>query len=59
MRDKNYMFQVRSELHYSIFELFKKEGIEIPFPQRDINIKGNSNLNINKRVAVKKGSRNE
>ena len=59
VRDKNYMFQVRSELHYSIFELFKKEGIEIPFPQRDINIKGNSNLNINKRVSVKKGSRNE
>ncbi|MDC3081900.1 mechanosensitive ion channel, partial [Paracoccaceae bacterium] len=31
VKDKNYMFQVRSELHYSIFELFKKEGIEIPF----------------------------
>ncbi len=40
VRDKNYMFQVRSELHYSIFDLFKKEGIEIPFPQRDLNIKG-------------------
>ncbi len=54
VRDKNYMFQVRSELHYSIFELFKKEGIEIPFPQRDLNIKGNSNPNIKKRVSVKK-----
>ena len=54
VRDKNYMFQVRSELHYSIFELFKKEGIEIPFPQRDLNIKGNSNSNIKKRVSVKK-----
>ena len=54
VKDKNYMFQVRSELHYSIFELFKKEGIEIPFPQRDLNIKGNSNPNIKKRVSVKK-----
>jgi len=50
VKDKNYMFQVRSELHYSIFELFKKEGIEIPFPQRDLNIKGNSSLETNKRV---------
>ncbi len=53
VRNKNYMFQVRSELHYSIFELFKKEGIEIPFPQRDLNIKGNSNSNIKKRISVK------
>jgi len=54
VKDKNYMFQVRSELHYSIFELFKKQGIEIPFPQRDLNIKGSSNSNIKKRVSVKK-----
>ncbi len=59
VKDKNYMFQVRSELHYSIFELFKKEGVEIPFPQRDLNIKGNSNAIVNKRVSVKKGASNE
>ena len=59
VKDKNYMFQVRSELHYSIFELFKKEGIEIPFPQRDLNIKGNQNLRVNKRAAIKKVSTNE
>ena len=59
VKDKNYMFQVRSELHYSIFELFKKEGIEIPFPQRDLNIKGNSSLKTNKRVSVKRGGINE
>ncbi len=53
VRDKNYMFQVRSDLHYSICELFKKEGIEIPFPQRDLNIKDNSNSNIKKRISVK------
>jgi small-conductance mechanosensitive channel len=59
VKDKNYMFQVRSELHYSIFDLFKKEGIEIPFPQRDLNIKGNSNSNVTKRVLAKKGYTNE
>tara|TARA_B100001057_G_scaffold124110_1_gene122848 strand:+ start:306 stop:458 length:153 start_codon:yes stop_codon:yes gene_type:complete len=46
---------VRSEIHYSIFELFKKEGIEIPFPQRDINIRGSSSLKTNGRISVKKG----
>ena len=55
VKDKNYMFQVRSELHYSIFELFKKEGIDIPFPQRDLNIKDSSNFDIKKKVSVKKG----
>ena len=59
VKDKNFMFQVRSELHYSIFKLFKKEGIEIPFPQRDLNIKENSNFTVNKRVVVKKVSTNE
>ena len=54
IRDKNYMYHVRSELHYSIFELFRKEGIEIPFPQRDLNIKDDSNLKNNKRVSVKR-----
>lgn len=29
-----------SELRFSIDEAFRREGIEIPFPQRDINIKG-------------------
>jgi small-conductance mechanosensitive channel len=33
---------LRSQLYYSIFEKFKKNGIEIPFPQRDIHIKNNS-----------------
>ena len=55
VKDKNYMFQVRSEIHYSIFELFKKEGIEIPFPQRDINIRESSSLKTNGSISVKKG----
>ena len=31
--------RVRSELYFSIFEAFKREGIEIPFPQRDIHVR--------------------
>ncbi len=30
---------VRSSLYFEIFEEFKKAGIEIPFPQRDIHIR--------------------
>jgi small-conductance mechanosensitive channel len=30
---------VRSELYFEIFEEFRKAGIEIPFPQRDIHIR--------------------
>jgi small-conductance mechanosensitive channel len=30
---------VRSALYFEIFEEFKKAGIEIPFPQRDIHIR--------------------
>ncbi len=47
VRDKNYMYQVRSELHFKIFDLFKKEDIEIPFPQRDLNIKNPEDLLLN------------
>jgi small-conductance mechanosensitive channel len=28
-----------SELYFSIFRAFKENGIEIPFPQRDLHIK--------------------
>lgn len=31
--------RIRSEVMFSIYITFKKEGIVIPFPQRDINIK--------------------
>ncbi|UCF94602.1 MAG: mechanosensitive ion channel [Desulfobacterales bacterium] len=31
--------RVRSELYFAIFDEFKKAGIEIPFPQRDIHIR--------------------
>ena len=30
---------LKSQLYYAIFEKFKKNGIKIPFPQRDVHIK--------------------
>jgi len=30
---------LKSELYYEIFRRFKEEGIEIPFPQRDLHLK--------------------
>ncbi len=31
--------RLKTELYFSIFEEFKEQGIEIPFPQRDVHIK--------------------
>jgi small-conductance mechanosensitive channel len=31
--------KVRSALYFAIFDEFKKTGIEIPFPQRDVHIR--------------------
>jgi small-conductance mechanosensitive channel len=31
---------IKSEIRYNIHRLFKEEGIEIPFPQRDLNLRG-------------------
>jgi small-conductance mechanosensitive channel len=30
---------LKSQLYYEIFKKFKEEGIEIPFPQRDLHLK--------------------
>ena len=32
-------YDVRSDINYSIDEALKKEGIQIPFPQRDVHVK--------------------
>lgn len=33
---------LKSQLYYEIFKRFKQEGIEIPFPQRDLHLKSGS-----------------
>jgi small-conductance mechanosensitive channel len=32
---------LKSQLYYEIHKKFKENGVEIPFPQRDIHIKEN------------------
>lgn len=44
---------VRSELRLRIFERLKAEGIEIPFPQRDLNIKFGDELEPVTKLAEK------
>jgi len=31
---------IKSQINYNVWNLFKEEGIEIPFPQRDLNLRG-------------------
>ncbi len=31
--------KLKSDLYFAIFEAFRKEGIEIPFPQRDLHVR--------------------
>ena len=37
---------VQSDVMFEIYRLFKQHNIEIPFPQRDIHIKSNGNINF-------------
>ncbi len=37
--DIDYLLDVRSDLRYDIFAAFRKAGIQIPYPQRDLHIK--------------------
>jgi small-conductance mechanosensitive channel len=32
--------QFQSPLYFAIFDTFKRHGVEIPFPQRDLHVKG-------------------
>lgn len=38
--------RLKTELYFEIFDQFKKEGIEIPFPQRDVHIKSQPETDI-------------
>jgi potassium efflux system protein len=38
--DANHLIATRTALHLAIDDAFRAAGIEIPFPQRDINLKG-------------------
>ncbi len=39
VRDISQGLQARTDLRFAIFEAFRKEGIEIPFPQQDVHIR--------------------
>ena len=36
---------LKSQLYFSIFEKFKENGVEIPFPQQDLHLKSGFNIN--------------
>ena len=36
--------KVKSNLYFAIFEAFAKEGIEIPFPQRDVHMRSKTDI---------------
>lgn len=39
IRNVNWIFAVRSELNHALMDRFRKEGIDVPFPQRDLHLR--------------------
>ena len=42
--DRYRPYAIRSDYYFKLFKAFKEAGIEIPFPQRDLNIKSPNQL---------------
>lgn len=42
----------RSKLYFTVFEMLKAEGIEIPYPQRDLHVRSGLESNILRRTPV-------
>ncbi|MDQ8196815.1 mechanosensitive ion channel [Pelagicoccus enzymogenes] len=42
----NGLGSIRSEIYMRMWELFKENGIEIPFPQRDLNFRGGKPIEV-------------
>ena len=50
IRNINRRLRVISDINRAINTAFKKQGIEIPFPQRDVNFRGPLQIERNSRV---------
>ncbi|MCP5088517.1 MAG: mechanosensitive ion channel family protein [Rhodobacteraceae bacterium] len=55
LRDVNWMLSAKSDMNFEIVERFREAGIEIPFAQRDVNLKNISELS----AALKGGGEQE
>jgi potassium-dependent mechanosensitive channel len=44
LRDVNFLLTVKSDVNFEICERFRKQGISVPFPQRDLHIRSAEGL---------------